>query len=863
MLTADIRDSFLKFFEKNGHKIVESSSVVPNNDPSLLFTNAGMVQFKNVFTGLEMREYKRATTSQKCIRAGGKHNDLDQVGYTARHHTFFEMLGNFSFGDYFKEEAITFAWTFLTKELGLPKEKLLVTVYHEDEEAKLLWKKIAGDITIIPIATSDNFWSMGDTGPCGPCSEIFYDHGENVFGGMPGTPDEDGDRFMEIWNVVFMQFEQKQNGERVALAKRSIDTGMGLERIAAVMQGVLDNYQTDSFKQIIDEIKHMSGTNHPDVFPSYKVIADHIRSVAFLIADGVLPSNEGRGYVLRRIMRRAMRHGNLIGIKKPFLYELSDTLVNVMRCAYPELESRKNLIASTIHEEEEKFLQTLDRGLKILHNDIKEVGSDKTLSGDKAFRLYDTYGFPLDLTQDILKSENIKVDVDGFNAALQEQKNRAKWAGSGDKKEAAIWHHLKSKLDPSNFVGYEKNTSQGEILTIVQDDSEVSSASDGAAFIVVDTTPFYAECGGQCGDTGIISTENGKFQVSNTLKFCDSVIAHEGRVVSGTLKVGDHAKLDIDAERRKKIRANHTATHLLQAALKKVLGDHVVQRGSSLDENRLRFDFAHKCGVEEKDLRAVESIVNSWCLDNLPVYCESMKKSEAIASGATALFGEKYGDFVRAVRIGEDAVSFELCGGTHVQSTGEIGLFKILSESGIGSGIRRIEAVTGQKVLDYLNDINKTLNGVAEKLKCSPSEVADKVSEIVADLKKKNQEILNEKMNLALSQLQTIAKNSLSMYVSEVSGYSINAMRSLNDAIRKHRPSGINVIINKEVNRVSIIVGVSKDLQKSHCANLLLKVGLAAINGNGGGNAMFAQGGGTVSGDSDVRNIVDLIVENV
>lgn len=862
MLTSDIRREFLKFFENNGHRIVESSSVIPQNDPSLLFTNAGMVQFKNVFTGLETREYKRATSSQKCIRAGGKHNDLDQVGFTARHHTFFEMLGNFSFGDYFKEDAINFAWTFLTKELKLPKEKLLVTVFHTDEEAKQIWKKVDGDILIIPIATSDNFWSMGDTGPCGPCSEIFYDHGENFAGGLPGTPDEDGERYMEIWNIVFMQFEQLKSGEKIPLKKKSIDTGMGLERIAAVMQNVDDNYKIDLFKDIIREVKNISKTNFDDVYPSYKVIADHIRSISFLIADGVVPSNEGRGYVLRRILRRAMRHGNLIGIKKPFLFDLSKTLVDVMHDAYSELEKAKDLIKNTIYQEEEKFLDTLERGLKILNDDIKNMSAGDMLSGEKAFKLYDTYGFPLDLTEDILKSGNIFVDIEGFNKSLQEQKNRAKWAGSGEKKEDAIWHKLHGKLAPSIFIGYEKDEDSAKILAIVQDEKDVEKLEKGSAFLVMEKTPFYAECGGQRGDSGIISTANGQFRITNTLKFCNSIIAHKGEIISGIIKVFENAKLSIDKERRNKIRANHTATHLLQAALRQVLGTHVTQRGSYLDDERLRFDFSHNSAIEKEDLEKIEDIVNKNILADLPVACEEMSKNDAINSGATALFGEKYEDVVRTVKISEKdkVVSFELCGGTHAFSTGRIGLFKILSESSIGSGIRRIEAITGNKIIEHLRDEEKILENSAAKLKCKISDISEKLGDTLQDLKQRTQEIQNAKMQLAFSELKQTQKGESIVYSAIVKNFSIPELRSLNDFIRNKNKEGIVVILSKNPeNKISIAVGVSNNLQKTYNADQIIKCGLEILKGKGGGNANFAQGAGVGNAEEALKKMLEFI----
>ncbi len=867
MLTSDIRRGFLKFFERNGHRVIDSSMVVPQNDPSLLFTNAGMVQFKNVFTGLETREYKRATTSQKCIRAGGKHNDLDQVGFTARHHTFFEMLGNFSFGDYFKEEAIHFAWTFLTKELGLPREKLITTVYHTDEEAMQLWKKIAGDIMVIPISTNDNFWSMGDVGPCGPCSEIFYDHGESMFGGLPGTPDEDGDRYMEIWNIVFMQFEQLKNGQKSPLKKKSIDTGMGLERIAAVMQGVDDNYKIDLFKDLIREIKDISKTDFDDAYPSYKVIADHIRSVSFLISDGVVPSNEGRGYVLRRILRRAMRHGNLINIKKPFLFELSDTLINTMKGAYPELEKARNLVKTTICQEEEKFLNTLDRGLKMLNSELETMSSGDVLSGEKAFKLYDTYGFPLDLTEDIVKSSGISIDMEGFNKYLEEQKNRAKWAGSGEKKEAKIWHKLHEKLAPSAFVGYEKDEDTAKILAIVRNDEEVerienSENESDDCWLVTDKTPFYAECGGQCGDTGIIVTAKGQFKVTNTLKFCNSVIAHHGKVISGEINVFDNAKMNIDSKRRLKIRANHTATHLLQSALRQVLGDHVAQRGSFLNEERLRFDFSNNSAVSKNDLRKIEKIVNEAIMKDLPVICRETSKDEAINAGATALFGEKYEDVVRTVRIidGETVVSFELCGGTHAFSTGRIGLFKIISEASIGSGIRRIEAITGCEVMKDLHEKEDILTEVAAKLKCNISEISEKVADLLADLKKKSQEIQNGRNLLAFSKLQQIQRNDVTIYSVMVENFSVQDLRALNDYIKNRHKDGIIVILSRnENNQSTVVVSVSPDLQKVYNAGAIIKFGLAELNGKGGGSALFAQG----AGSGDIEAALKAMCENI
>ena len=870
LLASDIRSIFLSFFEKNGHRIVESSSVVPHNDPSLLFTNAGMVQFKNVFTGLETREYKRATTSQKCIRAGGKHNDLDQVGYTARHHTFFEMLGNFSFGDYFKADAINFAWTLLTKELGIPKEKLSVTVYHTDEEAKQIWKKVAGDVLIIPISTSDNFWSMGDVGPCGPCTEIFYDHGPDVPGGLPGTPDESGDRYTEIWNLVFMQFEQKAGGEQIPLVKKSIDTGMGLERIASALQGVHDNYQTDLFTKLIHDTKEISKTNFEDTYPSYKVIADHIRSISFLIADGVVPSNEGQGYVLRRILRRAIRHGNMLGIKQPFLFKLSNSLVETMKDAYPELEKARETISAITLNEEEKFLDTLERGLSILNKSTQNIPSGGVLNGDIAFKLYDTYGFPLDLTQDILKSKNISVDTMAFNTALDEQRNRAKWAGSGASKEEKIWHILKEKLAATNFVGYENDSCDSKIIAIVKDNEEVNELSDGTAFLITSSTPFYAECGGQCGDTGIIETKNGaKFKVNDTLKFCDTITAHKGEIIFGKISTTDDVYMRIDSEKRCKIRANHTATHLLQAALRSVLGNHIAQRGSFLNSERLRFDFSHNAALSKSEIEKVENLVNDWIFKGLNVVNESMSKNDAVSAGATALFGEKYGDIVRTVKIAlpyneGKVVSFELCGGTHIRNTAMIGAFKILSEASIGSGIRRIEAITGAKVLEYLRTVESTLNVASDHLKCATSEIIQKIDDVVSNLKKKNQELVVCRQKMAIEKLQIKEKRNISIGYLIADDYDINELRLIGDVIKAKYPKETAVLIISGQNlsdKVNVVVSVSADLQNQYNAGKLLKSCIEFFGGKGGGNATFAQGAGTGKAkiEEAIRKFIELV----
>jgi alanyl-tRNA synthetase len=782
------------------------------------------------------------------------------------------MLGNFSFGDYFKEEAIRFAWTFLTKELCISPCKLVVTVYHSDEEAKQFWKSIAGDVVVIPIATADNFWSMGDTGPCGPCTEIFFDHGADIFGGMPGSEHENGDRFVEIWNIVFMQYERLADGKQINLSNRSIDTGMGLERISSVMQGVHDNYETDLFRPLIDKIKSISKTNFADTYPSYKVIADHIRSICFLIADGIMPSNEGRGYVLRRILRRAIRHGHILGIKDPFLFKISEDLVQLMGGIYPELAKAKSPIESLVYTEEEKFLQTLERGLKILQQEVRNIPSGGTLGGDTAFKLYDTYGFPMDLTQDILKGHNISVDGDGFEKALKEQRNRAKWIGSGETQESAIWLELKDRLKASAFVGYETTSASGKIVAIVLDGKEYQkiSAEDFSqpqtrAFIVTESTPFFAECGGQCGDAGIIETATASFLVTNTLKFCNALIAHEGIVTSGEFAGKDMAILRIDERKRRRTGANHTATHLLQAALRTLLGEHVAQRGSFLNDERLRFDFSHNFSISADDLLKVEILVNEWIELNLPVLSQIMSREEAISSGALALFGEKYENSVRTVciaatepatateEVADDSspetsiISFELCGGTHVKSTSEIGSFRILSEASIGSGIRRIEAVTGQMVLQQLQQITNTIVKISKKLKCSVGDIYGRIDDLILELKRRNDEITSDKHKIALQNMQKIQKVDTAIVTTFLEDCNVAQLRSLSEIIGKQNPSGtVIVLVGKcDDNKVYVIITVSKDRQESYNAGQLLKTMLLPLNGKGGGGATFAQGGGT------------------
>ena len=710
----EIRSTFLKYFEKHDHRIVESSNLVPNNDPTLMFANSGMVQFKNVFTGLEKRDYQRATTSQKCVRAGGKHNDLENVGYTPRHHTFFEMLGNFSFGDYFKEKAIELAWNLITKDFGLDKNKLYVTVFHEDDEAFNLWKKIAGfsDNRIIKVATSDNFWSMGETGPCGPCSEIFYDHGDHLKGGLPGSKEEDGDRFIEIWNLVFMQFEQVSKEKRINLPKPSVDTGMGLERTAALLQGTHDNYKTDHFKKLIGSISETVKVK-PDQnnISSFRVIADHLRASSFLIAEGVLPSNEGRGYVLRRIMRRGMRHSHLLGSKEPIFYNIFKTLMDEMKGNYPELERAESLIKETLKMEEEKFLVLLERGIKILSDEITKI--DKVLPGDVAFKLYDTYGFPLDLTEDILKNKSLKIDNEKFHSLMKESRELAKknWKGSGDSAVDDIWFGIKDKLGSTEFLGYETNQAEGVVLSLIKDNKETDVLNSGdEGIIVVNQTPFYGESGGQIGDKGEIVSGEFKFDVSDVQKKLGDLFVHYGTVKNGSIKLNQNVEMKIDISRRDNTRAYHSATHLLHESLRRVLGSHVTQKGSLVEPNRLRFDFSHMKPISPDEISKIENFVNSMIEKKSDVKTRIMTPKEAVENGALALFGEKYGDEVRVLSMGDEKdkyFSTELCGGTHVRNTEDIGKFKIVSQSSIAAGVRRVEALRDKDLQDYLNKKEK------------------------------------------------------------------------------------------------------------------------------------------------------------
>ncbi len=759
----EIRETFLKYFEKNDHKIVESSNLVPNNDPTLMFANSGMVQFKNVFTGLEKRDYQKATTSQKCVRAGGKHNDLENVGYTPRHHTFFEMLGNFSFGDYFKERAIELAWNLITKDFGIDKNKLYVTVFHEDEEAFNFWKKIAGfsDDKIIRIATSDNFWSMGETGPCGPCSEIFYDHGDHLEGGLPGSKYQDGDRFIEIWNLVFMQFEQISKEKRISLPKPSVDTGMGLERIAALLQGTYDNYETDHFKKLINSTSEIVKVKPNEKnLSSFRVIADHLRACSFLIAEGVLPSNEGRGYVLRRIMRRGMRHSHLLGSKEPIFYNIFKTLMEEMKDNYPELQRAESLIKETLKMEEEKFLVLLDRGIKILNDEISKI--DKVLPGDVAFKLYDTYGFPLDLTEDILKNKSLKVDNEKFHRLMKESKELAKknWKGSGDNAIDDMWFGIREKLGATEFLGYETNQAEGVVLSLFKNNKETNQLNLGDdGMIIVNQTPFYGESGGQVGDTGEINTGEFEFQVSDVQKKLGDLFIHYGTVKNGTIKLNQNVEMKIDVERRNNIRAYHSATHLLHESLRRVLGSHVTQKGSLVEAERLRFDFSHMKPISEEEIDKIETHVNSMVNKKSEVKTRLMTPKEAVENGALALFGEKYGEEVRVLSMGNEKNSYfstELCGGTHVRNTGDIGRFKIVNQSSIAAGVRRIEALRDNQLNNYLNNIEK-ISKLSEKHDNKTiKELSEKIIKLGGkiNLESKDQKILIKNLNKQLEKLE-------------------------------------------------------------------------------------------------------------
>jgi len=864
----EIRTTFLKYFEKNDHKIIESSNLVPNNDPTLMFANSGMVQFKNVFTGLEKRDYQRATTSQKCVRAGGKHNDLENVGYTPRHHTFFEMLGNFSFGDYFKEQAIELAWNLITKDFGLDKNRLYVTVFNEDDEAFNLWKKIAGfkDDKIIRISTSDNFWSMGETGPCGPCSEIFYDHGEHLKGGLPGSKEEDGDRFIEIWNLVFMQYEQVSKEKRVNLPKPSVDTGMGLERIAALLQGTHDNYETDHFKKLIQSISE-SVKVKPDQnnISSFRVIADHLRASSFLIAEGVLPSNEGRGYVLRRIMRRGMRHSHLLGSKEPIFYNIFKTLKDEMKGNYSELERAESLIKETLKMEEEKFLVLLDRGIKILNEEISKI--DKVLSGEVAFKLYDTYGFPSDLTEDILKSKSLKIDIEKFNLLKKESRELAKknWKGSGDSAIDDIWYGIKERIGTTEFLGYETNQAEGIVLSLLKDNKEVENLSSGdEGVIIVNQTPFYGESGGQIGDNGEIVSGKFKFDVSDVQKKLGDLIIHYGVVKSGLIKKNQNVEMKINVERRENIRAYHSATHLLHESLRRVLGSHVIQKGSLVEPDRLRFDFSHMKPISNEEIDKIEIYVNSMVEKKSDVKTRIMTPKEAVDNGALALFGEKYGEEVRVLSMGnEDSKYFstELCGGTHVRNTGDIGKFKIVSQSSIAAGVRRVEALRDKQLENYLINIEKMSDLSAQKDEEKIKEISEKIisfgdkpnlnnkdqKELIKELSKQLEQltiksILNDKSKNIINDEMI---NGVQIRFQKVEDLPPKDLRKLVDIGKKELKDGIIIVFASKDDKVGLAVGVTEKLTKKYDAVNFAKIGSEIIGGKGGGGRKdFAQAGG-------------------
>ena len=870
----EIRSTFLDFFRKNGHEVVPSSPLVPRNDPTLMFTNAGMVQFKNVFTGVEKRSYNRAASSQKCVRAGGKHNDLDNVGYTARHHTFFEMLGNFSFGDYFKAQAIEHAWTLITKEFALSKDRLLVTVYHDDDEAYDLWKKIAGfsDRKIIRIATSDNFWAMGDTGPCGPCSEIFYDQGPALQGGPPGSPDEDGDRFLEFWNLVFMQYEQIGPGNRMPLPRPSIDTGMGLERIAAILQGVHSNYDIDLMRALIRASSDATGVD-PDGphKASHRVIADHLRASAFLVADGVLPSNEGRGYVLRRIMRRAMRHAQLIGSRDPLMWRLVPALVREMGQAYPELVRAESLISETLRLEETRFRATLARGLTMLDDETKDIPSGGKLNGETAFKLYDTYGFPLDLTQDALRARNIGVDTDAFNAAMERQRADARkaWAGSGEAATETVWFGIREKTGATEFLGYDTETAEGVIAALVTDGAETDRLKAGQkGLVIVNQTPFYGESGGQVGDVGVMSAIGVRARVINTQKKLGDVFAHEVEVEAGELTIGMALELAVDHSRRTSIRANHSATHLLHEALRQVLGDHVAQKGSLVDEDRLRFDFAHPKPISDAEVAEIENLANRAVLRNEQVITRLMAIDDAITSGARALFGEKYGDEVRVVSMGTvgeagkgpAAFSIELCGGTHVSRTGDIGLVTIVSEGAVAAGVRRLEAKTGDAARNHLNQEARRLRDLAAILKAPAVEAASRVEALIEDRRKLERELTDARKKLAMGGGGSAGAadavrdvGGVKLFARTVTGVEMKDLKSLADEAKDKLGSGIVAIVGvAEDGKAGVVVAVTKDLTSRFNAVDLVRIASEKLGGKGGGGRPdMAQAGGPNGADAE------------
>jgi alanyl-tRNA synthetase len=859
----DIRSTFLDYFEKQGHAVLPSSPLVPRNDPTLMFANSGMVQFKNLFTGLENRSYTRATTAQKCVRAGGKHNDLDNVGYTARHHTFFEMLGNFSFGDYFKSDAIPFAWQLITRELGIDAKKLIVTVYHTDDEAVEIWKKTGvPEDRIIRIATNDNFWMMGPTGPCGPCTEIFYDHGDHIWGGPPGSPDEDGDRFVEIWNLVFMQYEQLEDGTRRDLVAQSIDTGMGIERVAALLQGTNDNYATDLMRSLIEVSADVTSTD-PDGpgATHHRVIADHLRSTSFLIADGVMPSNDGRGYVLRRIMRRAMRHAHLLGAKDPVMHRLVPALVRQMGAAYPELGQAQPLITETLEQEEKRFKQTLDRGLKLLDDELSNLPEDADLPGGAAFKLYDTYGFPLDLTQDALREKGRSVDTSGFDAAMEQQKAKARaaWSGSGEATDATVWFDVAEAAGPTDFLGYDTETAEGLIVALVVDGNQVETVPEGAEVqIALNQSPFYAESGGQVGDTGIIRTETGEAQVTDTRKTA-GVFVHLATVTKGSLSNGEAAILEVNHKRRSAIRANHSATHLLHEALRGALGDHVSQRGSLNAQDRLRFDFSHGKALSKSELTMIDQEVNAYIRQNSLVETRIMTPDDARALGAQALFGEKYGEEVRVVSMGlqpgsgkgsgADTYSLELCGGTHVRHTGDIGAFVTLGDSASSAGVRRIEALTGAAALDYLRGQDQVVAQVAGVLKAQPQDVPDRIKALLDERKALAGDVAQLRRDLAMAggdkaTLQGEDVNGTAFMAQVLSGVTGKDLPPLIDAHKAQIGSGAVLLIAEADGKVAVAAGVTDDKTATVSAVDLVKAAVAEMGGKGGGGRPdMAQGG--------------------
>ncbi len=868
---SDIRNKFLDYFSRNGHQRVESSNIVPNNDPTLMFTNSGMVQFKNVFTGIEKKSFKTATTSQKCIRAGGKHNDLENVGYTPRHHTFFEMLGNFSFGDYFKEKAIYYAWELLTKDFGLPKDRLSATVYSEDEEAFKLWRKVAGlpENKIIKISTADNFWSMGETGPCGPCSEIFFDHGDKLKGGPPGSLDQDGDRFIEIWNLVFMQFEQVSNDKRIDLPKPSVDTGMGLERITAVLQGTHDNYEIDHFKKLISASSEITNTkidNH--TIASHRVIADHLRASSFLIAEGVLPSNEGRGYVLRRIMRRGMRHAHTLGCKKPIFFKLFDVLLNEMSKSYPELNTGKDLILETLKNEEEKFSSLLDRGMKILNQNLQKV-KNNILPGEIAFKLYDTYGFPLDLTADILKNKNIKVDTSAFDKAMKssKEKARASWKGSGDKSVEEKWFKVREELNPTEFLGFELDKAEGVVLKISMGNKFVENAKEGDEIeIITNQTPFYGESGGQVGDQGIISNSNCKINIIDTQKKMGDLFVHYGTVQKGSIKIGESVNLEINIQKRNNSRANHSATHLLHESLRRTLGKHVTQKGSLVSPDRLRFDFSHNKPIEKDEMTKINKIVNEIIEGASDVQTRIMTPKEAVNLGALALFGEKYGEEVRVVFMGKENNGFfstELCGGTHVKNTKEVGEFEVITQSSIASGVRRVEALRNKELQNYKKSMQKDRSQKEKNLKDQVDFITKELSKFKIKPDYKDNLTLSENLKNLNIQLEKIKikqiikdKNKNIIKDKKVGNFILRQqvlidfppkeLRAVIDQGKKDIKDGIIISISTFEDKVGIAVGLTKELTKKYDAVQLVKIASEVLGGKGGGGRKdFAQAGGS------------------